>query len=184
MIVQLAGLPGAGKTRIATGLQHHFGDRCLVLDKDLVRESLYGRSGQVTYQRDQDDFVVSLLHLAARERLRHDPTAVIVLERTCTRAYQIADTARLAESLHQPLAVIHCWCPDHVAHARLDADRGTGQHPAANRTFALYRQLQEAADPITGPVLRLRTDLAPDTVLATAVDYLNQLDSRSEAATR
>lgn len=175
--MQLAGLPGTGKTRLAAGLRQHFGDRCLVLAKDLVREALYGGSGQVTYKREQDDFVVSLLHRAAQQRLSADPTAMIVLERTCTRAYQIADVTRLAAILGQPLAVIVCWCPDDVAKARLDADYGDGRHPAANRTFALYQQLRQTADPVPGPALRLRTDQPPGEVAARAVDYLETLDA-------
>lgn len=185
MIVQLAGLPGTGKTTLAAGLRQHFGNRCLLLDKDLVRAALYGPSGQVTYQRDQDDFVVTLLHQTARERLTHDPDAVVVLERTGTRAYQLTDVTQLATSLRQPLAVIYCWCPDPVARDRLDTDHRNGSHPAANRTFALYQQLQQTADPITVPALRLRTDTAEGDVLAAALGYLDQLNpTRSEAATR
>ena len=185
MILQLAGLPGTGKSTLAAGLQRHFGDRCLVLDKDRVRAALYEQAGQVTYHRDQDDFVVSLLQLAAQERLTRDPAAVVVLERTCTRAYQIADVTRLAATTGQPLAVIVCWCPDNIARARLDADHRNGGHPAANRTFALYQRLQRNADPITVAALQLRTDTTADEVLATAVGYLNQLlDTRSEATVR
>ena len=185
MIVQLTGLPGTGKTALATSLRQHFGDRCLLLDKDLVRAALYGPSGQVTYQREQDDFVVSLLHLAARERLTRDPEAVVVFERTGTRAYQLADVTHLATTLGQPRAVIYCWCPDDIARDRLDADHRGGNHPACNRTFSLYQQLQQTADPITVPALRLRTDTSASELLDAAVGYLNQLNTtRSEAAAR
>jgi predicted kinase len=185
MIVQLTGLPGTGKTTLAAGLRQHFGDRCLLLDKDGVRAALYGPSGQVAYQRDQDDFVVSLLHLAARERLTRDPDAVVILERTGSRAYQLADVTQLATTLGQPLAVIYCWCPDQVARDRLDADHREGTHLAGNRTFSLYQQLQQSADPITVPALRLRTDTAAGELLDAAVGYLDQLNTtRSEAAAR
>ncbi|WP_018909247.1 AAA family ATPase [Salinispora arenicola] len=185
MIVQLTGLPGTGKTTLATSLSRHFGARCLLLNKDLVRDALYGPSRQVAYQREQDDFVVSLLHLAARERLTRDPKAVVVLERTGTRAYQLADVTQLATTLDQPLAVIDCWCPDHVARARLNADRRDGTHPAGNRTFNLYQQLQQSADPITIPALQLRTDTSAGDMLDGALGYLDQLDpTQSEAAAR
>ncbi|GIJ30649.1 hypothetical protein Vqi01_58110 [Micromonospora qiuiae] len=175
MIVQLAGLPGTGKSSLAAALRAYLGHGCLVLDKDRVRAALYEASGQVTYSRDQDDFVVTLLHQAAREHLTRQPDATVILERTCTRRYQIADVVRLATGLHQPLAIIRCWCPDPVARARLDADQQHGHHPAADRSFALYQRLQATADPITVPALHLRTDTAALRILAAVVGYLHDI---------
>jgi predicted kinase len=110
---------------------------------------------------------------------------VVVLERTGTRAYQLADVTELATALGQPLAVIHCWCPDEVVRDRLDADHHGRTHPAGNRTFSLYQQLQQSAEPLTVPALRLRTDTAAEELLAAALGYLDQLDTnRSEAAAR
>ncbi|WP_229399917.1 AAA family ATPase [Micromonospora okii] len=174
MIVQLAGLPGTGKSSLAAALHAHLGHG-LVLDKDHVRAALYAASGQVTYSRDQDDFVVSLLHQAAHEYLSRQPDATVILERTCTRRYQIDAVVRLAAGLHQPLAIIRCWCPEPVARARLDADQQHGQHPAANRDFALYQRLRATADPITVPALHLRTDTTAARTLAAAVDYLHDI---------
>ena len=174
MIVQLAGLPATGKSTLAAGLQRHYGRRCLLLEKDRVRAALYGYDGQVRYEREQDDFVASLLYRTATEWLSNDRTAMVVLERTGTRAYQIADVVSLAQATGQTLAVIHCWCPDEVARERLDADLRRGGHPSANRTFELYRHLKQTADPITVPALRLSTDSATDDVLAAAVDYLDR----------
>ncbi|PMR61329.1 hypothetical protein C1A38_09330 [Verrucosispora sp. ts21] len=187
MIVQLAGLPGTGKSSLADALRAQLGHGCLVLDKDHVRAALYAASDQVTYTRDQDDFVVSLLHQAAREHLTRQPNATVILERTCTRRYQIDDVVQLAAGLHQPLALIRCWCPAPVARARLDADCQHGQHPAADRSFALYRRLQATADPITVPALHLRTDTAVERILAAAVGYLHDIattSARVEGAVR
>jgi predicted kinase len=184
MIVQIAGLPGTGKTTLADGLHRHFGRRCLILSKDLVRQALYGPSGQVTYERGQDDFVISLLHLAAREHLARRPKTVVILERTCTRSYQIDDVTRLAADLGQPLAILWCWCPDDVARARLAADHAAAGHPATNRTPELYLQLQQTAEPITGPALPVRTDRPPADVIADAVAYLDQVHVPAEETIR
>ncbi|MFG1661289.1 hypothetical protein ACGFIY_32635 [Micromonospora chersina] len=109
---------------------------------------------------------------------------MVVLERTGTRAYPFADITQLATTLGQTLAVINCWCPD-VARDRLDADHRGHPHPAGSRTFSLYQQLEQSADPITVPALRLRTDTAADEPLDVALGYLEQLDTlRSEAAAR
>jgi predicted kinase len=183
MIVQLAGLPGTGKTTVAVGLRAHFGDRCLILDKDRVRAALYGPDG-IEYSREQDDFVVGLLHQAARHRLDRDPETVVILERTCTRTYQLDDVAMLAAVTGQRLAVIRCWCDDNVARARLDADGRTGHHPAANRTFELYRRLQRTAEPIEVAALSLCTDATADDAVALAITYLTRLGHPSEEVSR
>ncbi|SCL13084.1 Predicted kinase [Micromonospora nigra] len=181
MIVQLAGLPGTGKSSLAAALRAHLGHGCLVLDKDRVRAALYEASGQVTYSRDQDDFVVSLLHQSAREHLTRQPAATVILERTCTRRYQIDEVVRLAAGLHQPLAVIRCWCPDPVARARLDVDQQHGHHPAADRGFPLYQRLKATADPLIVPALHLRTDTTAARILAAAIDYLQNMAAASTA---
>jgi predicted kinase len=176
MIVQLAGLPGTGKSTLAAALRDRLGPQCLVLDKDRVRHALYG-TGHVDYGRAQDDFVVSLLHQAAARHLAGQPQATVILERTCTRAYQIADVVRLAASAGQPLAVIECACPDHVARTRLASDRRNGGHPAANRDFTLYQELRAAAEPITIPALRLRTEAPLEKSVARALDYLSAISA-------
>ncbi|MEU7802532.1 AAA family ATPase [Micromonospora arborensis] len=175
MIVQLAGLPGTGKSSLAAALRAHLGRSCLVLDKDRVRAALYATDGHVAYTRDQDDFVVSLLHQATREHLTRQPNATVILERTCTRRYQIDDVVCLAKGLRQPVAIIRCWCPTSVARARLDADQQHGGHPAANRSFDLYQRLQASAEPVTVPTLHLRTDTPMTRISAAAVAYLHDI---------
>ena len=173
MIVQLAGLPGTGKSTLAAAIAGRLGPACLVLDKDRVRHALYG-TAHTDYSRAQDDFVISLLHQAAERHLASRADASAILERTCTRAYQVADAAALAASAGCPLALIECTCPDHVARSRLARGRDD-RHPAANRDFALYQKLREQAEPITVPALRLPTDTPIGEAAARALAYLAQV---------
>lgn len=173
MIVQLAGLPGTGKSTLAEALRDRLGPACLMLDKDRVRHALYG-TAHTDYSRRQDDFVISLLHQAAERHLACRPDATVILERTCTRTYQIADTAALAARAGCPLAIIECTCPDHVARRRLARSRSDG-HPAANRDFALYQKLKARAEPITVPAFRLTTDTPIGEAAARALAYLAQV---------
>jgi predicted kinase len=174
MIVQLAGLPGTGKSTLAAAIRDHLGSACLVLDKDRVRQALYG-DAHTEYSRSQDDFVISLLHHAAARHLASREDATVILERTCTRAYQLADAAVLAAAADRPLAVIECVCPDHIARSRLAADSRASGHPAANRDFTLYLKLKADAEPITVPALRLRTDTPTGEPAARALAYLAQV---------
>jgi predicted kinase len=174
MIVQLAGLPGTGKSTLAAAIRGHLGPACLALDKDRVRQALYG-AAHTEYSRSQDDFVTSLLHHAAIRHLAAREDATVILERTCTRTYQLTDAAALAGLTGHPLAVIECVCPDHVARDRLAAARRDRAHPAANRDFPLYQKLKAEAEPITVPALRLHTDTPIGQSAACALTYLAQV---------
>ncbi|MEU1824112.1 AAA family ATPase [Streptomyces abikoensis] len=172
MIVQLAGLPGTGKTTLGRELTRALGPKTLLLDKDRIRDTLFGPH-LVVYTREQDDFCVSVMHLTAARHLGEHPGAAVVLDgRTCSRRYQVEDVQRLAEETSRPLRIIECVCPDDVAAARLHKDVQAGTHPAANRDPGLHRRLKASAEPITIPALRLDTSAPMPDCTRTALAYL------------
>ncbi|MGH3843381.1 MAG: AAA family ATPase [Pseudonocardiaceae bacterium] len=157
MIVQLAGLPGTGKSSLAAELVHRLEGRLLLLDKDRVRQALFGPQ-HTLYTREQDDFCVGTMFRTAVWHLRHSPSSIVIFDgRTCSRAYQVAQVRRFASRTRQPLRLIECVCPDTAIDQRLRADTARGTHPAANRDIRLYRRLRASADPIPDPKLRLDT---------------------------
>ncbi|MFG2210453.1 AAA family ATPase [Streptomyces sp. NPDC048638] len=173
MIVQLAGLPGTGKSTLAQALTRELGPKTLLLDKDRVRDALFGPR-LVTYTRDQDDFCVRLIHQTAARHLREYPGAAVVLDgRTCSQRYQIEEVQHLAAETGQPLRLIECVCPDQVAARRLQQDLLTGAHPAADRDHALHLRLKAHAEPITVPALRLDTSAPLPDCTRAAVNYLS-----------
>ncbi len=157
MIVQLAGLPGTGKSSLATELARQLASRALLLDKDRIRHALFGPE-HTLYTRVQDDFCVVTMFRTAAWHLRRTPGSVVIFDgRTCSHAYQVDQVRRFAARIRQPLRLIECVCADATAEQRLHADIVLGTHPAANRDVALYRRLQAHADPIPNPKLRLDT---------------------------
>jgi predicted kinase len=158
VIVQLAGLPGSGKSSLAAELVRRLGRRALLLDKDRIRHALFGAEHTV-YTRTQDDFCVITMLRTAAWQLRQTPGCIVILDgRTCSRAYQVAQVRRFAARTRQPLRLIECVCAEATIEQRLRADSARSAHPAANRDMQLYRQLQANADPIPEPKLRLNTD--------------------------
>jgi predicted kinase len=157
VIVQLAGLPGTGKSSLATELVHRLDGSALLLDKDRVRHALFGPQ-HTLYTREQDDFCVITMLQTAGWHLHYTPGSVVILDgRTCSRAYQVTQVRRFATRARQPLRLIECVCADTIVEQRLRADISRGTHRATNRDVDLYRRVKASADPIPEPKLRLDT---------------------------
>jgi predicted kinase len=174
MIVQLAGLPGTGKSTLAAELVRRLADRALLLDKDRIREALFGPQ-HTLYTREQDDFCVNMMFRAAAWQLRRTPGCVVILDgRTCSRAYHLTQVRRFANRTGQPLRLIECVCAETTIEQRLSADTVRGTHPAANRDIELYRRLRASAEPIPDPKLRLNTESPLPGYADPALSYLCQ----------
>jgi predicted kinase len=170
MIIQMAGLPGTGKTTIARLLAVTFPGT--VVSKDAIRHSLFS-PGQVTYDRDQDNFCAEVGFGVAAQVLQRDPGAVIIFDgRTCSRSYQVVRVSCFARRLGQRLRIIECTCAEQTACDRLSVDAAAARHPAANRDPLLYRALRAEADPVLGPKLVISTDQDLPSCVARCLSYL------------
>jgi predicted kinase len=170
MIIAMAGLPGVGKSTLAGALSVWLD--AVVLDKDLVRASLFPPS-RVDYTRDQDDFCVDVMYRTAGWLLCRNPATIVILDgRNYARADQVATLRQLAVDLGVPLRIIECRCDDELALARIEQDRATARHPAADRDPALYRRVQAVADPIDPPKLVVDTGRSIAACLADCLAHL------------
>ncbi len=160
----MAGLPATGKSTLCRALAKQTGG--VVLDKDIIRAALFPPE-RIEYSASQDDFCQSLMLQAAGYLLARDPGAVIFFDgRTFSRRYQIDAVIESAKALGTPFRTIECTCAEETARRRLERDQAAGHHPAANRTYALYRHLKATFEPIAEPKLVVDTDRPLDECIA------------------
>jgi len=156
MIVLMAGLPGTGKSALASALSEHLSGS--VLSKDAIRHALFAPR-DVEYATEQDDFVMGIMLQAAERILQEHPERYVFLDgRTFSRRYQVERVIAAAEDWGQPWKIVECICSEETARARLESQASTGEHPAVNRSFSLYREIKQRLELITQPKIVINTE--------------------------
>ena len=156
MLLIMAGLPGTGKSMLARSLAERM--RGHVLDKDRVRDALFGPE-RIEFSTDQDDLVVSLMLQAAAHIWWKDDRAVVILDgRVFSKNAQLRQVTDFADKVEQRWHVLECVCSPDTAKRRIAGDQRSGTHLAANRDVTLYEAVRARFEPITEPKLVVDTE--------------------------
>jgi predicted kinase len=170
MIVLMAGLPGTGKSTLASELVARTSG--VVLDKDQIRSALFAPA-DIEYSTQQDDFCQQVILETAGYILRKAPVRVIFLDgRPFSRRSQIDQVVQAAEKLNQPWRILQCVCSDETARQRLLEQAASGEHPARNRDYRLYTEVKERFEEINLPKTVIDTDQPFEACVQRALDAL------------
>lgn len=166
----MAGLPGTGKTTLARALARRTSGT--VLDKDAIRHVLF-EPRDLEYSTGQDDFVMEIMLQTAAYLLAKDPTRVVILDgRPFSRNSQIERVKEFAVSHQQPWRILECVCSEDSVRQRLQSQLASGDHPAANRDFALYLSVKQYFEPIPSHKTVIDTDRSLELCLDLALNAL------------
>ncbi|HTG00091.1 MAG TPA: ATP-binding protein [Nitrospirota bacterium] len=179
LLIAMAGLPGTGKSTLAAALAKRL--PALVLDKDDIRTRLFS-PGEIEYSVRQDDLCMDVAFLIAAYVLLAEPSRTIILDgRTFSQPGQVEHFLSRSAELRARPVIIECICDDAVAAQRLERDQRTAQHPARNRSFALYLHLKGNAQPLTRARLVLDTSrLTREESVEQAVAYITTASALRE----
>jgi predicted kinase len=154
MLLLMAGLPGTGKSYIATKLAPAL--YAAILSKDTVRHALFSPE-LIEYSTEQDDFVVDILLRTAEYIWKRNPQQVLILDgRTFSQASRRRHVIEFAERAGQKWRIIECVCGERIAKQRLAEPDPT--HPAGNRTPQLYDEVNARWQPIEEDKIVVSTD--------------------------
>jgi len=172
MIVLMTGLPASGKSTLCKELATLLSGT--ILDKDRLRSALF-EERDIEYSTAQDDLCVSILLEAAAFILGKDPSRVIFLDgRPFSRAYQIDAVLKTAAALKQEWRILECICSEETARKRLLEHKASGEHPATNRNYELYRRVKEQFEEIKLPKVVIDTDQPLDVCIERALKAISR----------
>lgn len=165
--VLMAGLPGVGKTTLATALAEATAGA--VLSKDAVRAALF--PGALTdYSDAQDDLCFAAVLESAAYLAHHRRVPFVFLDgRTFRTRGQVETAIEAAEAAGCDWRILLLTAPDDVALARI----ARGQHVAGNRDADLYFKTKQTFEPIEREKLHVDSSLSLAACVERCLRYLN-----------
>jgi len=162
--VALVGLPGAGKSSLASRLLAQL-PLCLV-DRDAIRAAMFPAAGSSLLQKRAAFRAV----IAATEVNAAGGQVSLVDGMPFSRREDYARLERAMAGFRRSTMALWLDCPMQLAQARVQADRETGAHPADDRSADLVEEVA------------MRFIPPPDAVRLDASLSLDQLEVEATAA--
>lgn len=166
-MVVLVGLPGAGKSTLASALAART-PNARVIDKDQVRHALFA---PCDYSAAERDVTFAAMLDAARYHLGRG-RVVLFDGMTFSRQTEVRAAAGVATDSGAFTAVVVCDVPVSVAIERCERDAASGGHPAANRNGDLVRRVAAEMEEPPGDYLTVSMTGDLDRVVEDVLTYI------------
>lgn len=150
-LVALAGLPGAGKTTLATWLGAETG--FVVASRDVIRKAMFPQC-QFTLKEKEAAFDALKSSIAIMLSMRIS----VVTDGICfSSARELQEILDVARGVEVPATIIHCDCPVEVAKLRVERDRRNDSSVPADRNAEMVQKTFDRFDPL--PTTAERVDM-------------------------
>lgn len=175
VVLLLAGLPGAGKSTLATALASRTGLR--IVDRDRLRAELFPEgTASVAEKAAALGAVVEVVRAVCRKG-----QGAIVDGMPFSRRSDLDRVASAAKEAGAEVAAVHLACAVDLAEARLaGAAPGASCHPAPDRRPGLAAEVAARFEPLPEWVVCLDASDPPDRLLEQTLAILTQLASPVE----
>jgi adenylate kinase family enzyme len=170
VIVILMGLPGVGKTALASAIADAM--PASVLDRDRVRNAVFPPA-DVDYSVLQNDLASRICYMIAEYILGKDPERLIVFDgRPFSKCSQIREVMDLAGRCGQVFHAVLCTAPEDVVLERLRKDMENPALLPSRRTPEKYWAIRDSFEPPCCPHLVVDTSRPIDECVVNVLQYL------------
>ncbi|MFB2552418.1 AAA family ATPase [Ensifer soli] len=169
-VILLVGLPGVGKTTLATALAARLGAE--ILSRDLIRDAIFP-DRWLDYSPEQNQVGTDALMAVLGYLLkRHRPPFLIIDGKPFSRAREVETILSLAAEHGAAVRVLHCDAPLDVIRERLARGLAQPVNQRAERTPQKAERIHGAFEPLAVPHLRLDMTTPLDDTVALAAAYV------------
>lgn len=167
LVIALCGLPGAGKSSVASVIEERFSVRSV--DRDRIREAMFPLCAFSEAEKAASNEAV-MAAVAANCRLGFD---TLVDGMTFSSRVQRSEFGRMVRDCGGRLAILFLDCPVHTARERVRA--AAAEHPARDRDEDLVEEVGARFEPPEGEGLRVDADQPLEAVRQQAADAVGAL---------